>query len=64
MGAARLAVAVWLQRLLHARQVWLAPVPFERATAVSLLWEPLLKQWLFFRELLALAWYFVNGWLC
>lgn len=45
-------------------QVWLAHVGMQRAKGAQLLYEPLLKQYNFFRELLALLWYWYRGWLC
>jgi len=45
-------------------KVWLARVGMERSRGAQLLYEPLLKQYNFFRELLALAWYWWNDWLC
>lgn len=47
-----------------AEQVWLAHVKMKRAEGAQLLYEPFVKQYNFFRECLALVWYYYKGWLC
>lgn len=51
-------------QMLIALQLWLAPVEDSRAESYQLLYDPFIKQANFFRELLAIAWYWYQGWLC
>ena len=45
-------------------QVWLARVPVEDVQKRGLALQRLYSSWDFYREIAAIVWYFVHGWLC
>lgn len=45
-------------------QVWLAKLPVEDVRSRGLALQRVYSSWDFYREIAAIMWYFMHGWLC